>query len=121
MPRKKRCRKSPLRLWISAAHVATMPQAIVMLLYHQRAPRRIVTNVDGTCATPYPVTEGVTNGYTKVSREACIYVRLIVTVLVAAWCDTSFEASAAVTKAFGAEQRSLAEDKRCCCSCAPCG
>jgi hypothetical protein len=52
MPREKRCRKSPFRLLISAAHVATMPQAIVIELYHQRAPQRIVTNVDGTWATP---------------------------------------------------------------------
>lgn len=53
-PRKKRCTTRPVLSLMAAAAVATMPHAMVMLPYHQRAPSCIVRKVEGTWATPYP-------------------------------------------------------------------
>lgn len=52
IPRKKRCSTRPVRSWMAAADVATMPQDRVIVLYHQRAPNRIVRKVEGMWATP---------------------------------------------------------------------
>lgn len=53
-PRKNRCTTSPVLFLMAAAAVATMPHAMVIPPYHQRAPNRIVAHVEGTWATPYP-------------------------------------------------------------------